>query len=279
MSWQFEFGRSKQPNQSEIEKELDSKDEHNQFKKWRATFFKQKKTPKPKWGFMKRIEHEPKTPSEKELSARLKKSLEDDFEEFGKWLDENYKNITIDLSKEGRLRKQTVHSYLKKKTGYSYLVSGVFLQFIATTLLGALTKFRLGNRSHAIWFLVWMYGGPMLRWSWLNDNSIDKVPCLSVSKWILFAVGRFLYLAVLLVGVFGGISVICVELLEDVCNKTLSLSTSIWFAVACTISTASLLLYFAITRFEKFACKSLKPALIEYFSFRCWLWRRWWWPR
>ena len=121
------------------------------------------------------------------------------------WLEDQYPGLYINLN------------HMPKKLGYSYLISGIFLQLVVTALLAALTRFNLCTPSHACWLLVWIYGGPMLRWKWLNDESIDKEPCLSAFKWVLFGIGGILSLA-LAVGVYGGIATICVELLGAICN-------------------------------------------------------------
>jgi len=160
-----------------------------------------------------------------------------------RWLKENYSGIQIDLKN------------MPRKLGYSYLVSGIFLQFLVTVLLGALTHFRVDITSHAIWLLVWMYGGPLLRWKWLNDYSMHKEPCLSPAKWVLYGVGRILSLA-LTVAVYGGIAVICVELLAAICDTTLVLEPQIWFLIALSIAAVFGLVWMVLRFSVKFAGES-----------------------
>jgi hypothetical protein len=163
-----------------------------------------------------------------------------EFHELDKWLKDQYPEITVDLHR------------IPQKTGYSYLISGIFLQLVVTAILGALTKFSLGSRKHAPWFLVWIYGGPMLRWTWLNDESLDKELCLSARKWIFFGFTAILSLA-LLVAVYGGISSICVELLASICNTTFLFPAYIWLLIAVMIALTFATIGLLVTYFSSFA--------------------------
>lgn len=158
------------------------------------------------------------------------------------WLRVEYPDINVNVHR------------MPHKLGYSYLISGIFLQLVVTSLLGALTKFQLGSRSHAPWFLVWIYGGPMLRWKWLNDESFDKEPCLSARKWIFFGITSILSLA-LAVAVFGGISSLCVELLGSICNREFTFSAPVWLLIAGLIALAFAVIGFSVTYFSWFASK------------------------
>ena len=144
--------------------------------------------------------------------------------DFKAWLERNYPHLEIKFNKHKRL-------------GYSYLVSGIFLQLLVTGILGGLTRFKLGTPSHAAWLLIWMYGGPLLRWKWLNDDTMDKGPCRSTLKWIVFGVGPVL-LVVVAIGVYGGIAVIIVELLGEICSERFSLSPGIWILIGISIALA-----------------------------------------
>lgn len=123
----------------------------------------------------------------------------------------------------------------KRRIGYSYLFSGIFLLVLTTAILAGLTRFRLGTKSHAVWLLIWMYGGPMLRYTWLNDHTIQRRPCLNLGRWLLFFIDRILHVAIA-VGVCGGTAVISVELFSDLCSTPFSLAPRIWALVIFSIA-------------------------------------------
>jgi hypothetical protein len=170
---------------------------------------------------------------------------EGDFKELDSWLQKNYRYVTIDLRS----------SKMPRDRGGSYGVSSIFLLLLATVLLGALTRFRFSTANHAIWLLVWVYGGPLLRWRWLNNNTIDKKPCLSTFKWCFFGVCRLLSVA-LAVGVFGGLAAIVTELFGVICGMPFSLSTPIWMAIGFAITVAYVIVNLSIIRLPRFACKT-----------------------
>lgn len=118
---------------------------------------------------------------------------------------------------------------------------GIFLQLLVTIVLGSLTHFYLGTPSRGAWLLVWMYGGPSLRWWWFAKRFTDTEPTVSLLKQGL----RVLSVSstiVIMVGLFGGITVIAVELFEASCGTPISLSPGVWILVGFLIATASGLL-------------------------------------
>jgi len=149
-------------------------------------------------------------------------SGQQELDAFAQWLRVNYPGVEVDLTK------------LPTRLGWSYLVSGIFLQTLVTVMLGALTHFRVGITSHAAWLLLWMYGGPSLRWTWLM--TMDRDPCPSLLKWCMSLFFFFLSLLVA-VGVYGGITVICVELFGAMCLiKDLSLAPKVWVLIGWLIA-------------------------------------------
>lgn len=145
-----------------------------------------------------------------------------DMEAFRRWLDKEYPDVEF-------------QGLDKRRLGYSRIFSGIFLQVLITAILAGLTRFRFDTRSHAAWLLVWMYGGPMLRYTWLNDHTMHRKPCLNPGKWLLFFIDRMLHVAII-VGVCGGTAVICVELFGNLCNTTFSLAPGTWVLVGFSIA-------------------------------------------
>ena len=146
-----------------------------------------------------------------------------DINELKSWLNENYPGVEIPVDD------------LPKKFAYWPLVSGVFLQVLVTITVGAITRFHLGDRSHAAWILIWIYGSASLRWISLITNSLDQTPCLLLKKWILFGFGIILEF-LLAIGVYGGITVIAVELLGEMCGKPFSLPPGVWILIGLLIA-------------------------------------------
>src|SRR5262249_37838755 len=125
------------------------------------------------------------------------KSLEDCQElvdEFKSWLTENYPGVEIPLDQKS--------SHL----GFARFISGPILQLLVTAILGGLTRFKVGTPSPACWLLIWMYGGATLRWLEFINFSMDKEPCLSFIKRLVFGVGR-VFALIVAIGLYGGITV------------------------------------------------------------------------
>lgn len=164
------------------------------------------------WNFMIR-----KNPSNEEIA------------QFRTWLEANYPGVEIPFESS------------RKRVGDSTLVSGIFLQLLVTIFLGSLTHFYLGTPSRGSWLLVWMYGGPSLRWWWFVKRFTDTEPTVSLLKHGL-RVLSVCSAIVIVVGLFGGITVIAVELFEASCGTPISLSPGVWILVGFLIATASGLL-------------------------------------
>ena len=152
-------------------------------------------------------------------------SGEADINELKAWLNENYPGVEIPLDD------------LAKGFAYWPLVSGIFLQVLVTITVGAITRFHLNSRNHAAWILIWMYGSASLRWTSLITNSLNQTPCLLLKKWILFGFGMILEF-LLAIGVYGGITVIAVELFAAMCVTPFSLPPGIWILIGLLIAFA-----------------------------------------
>jgi hypothetical protein len=258
VDWKFALGRGKQKLNPEV---------RNQ--RWEAVFVKQSFITnmdwRLDWAFMKRYIPESLLEDRKyvfKLSSSIKQftlwlfhhdsskrfgkeyeaSVRQEKEELETWLKDNYPGMNIKIKFESKL-------------GYSYLISGIFLQLLITAVLGALTKFQLGNPRHSAWILVWIYGGPLLRWKWLINESLDKEPCLSARKWFFYGFTAILSIS-LRIAVCGGIASICVELLASICNTTFALSIGDWIALAAAIAATFIIIGFGITYFTSFASKA-----------------------
>ena len=183
----------------------------NEAKKKRVVLFRQKLLFQLGWKLMKR-----------NISGETGKA---DINELKAWLTENYPGVEIPVDD------------LPKKFAYWPLVSGVFLQILVTITVGAITRFHLGNRVHASWILLWIYGSASLRWTSIITRSLNQSPCLFLKKWILFAFGMVLEFF-LAIGVLGGITVILVELLGTLCNTIFFPPAGIWILIGFLIAFA-----------------------------------------
>jgi len=141
-----------------------------------------------------------------------------DVKDFKKWLRENYPGVKIPLEDTSA------------KVGTLKLWNAAVLVAVVSAVLVGLTRFKIGIPSHACWLLLWMYGGPLFRWKWLIVESMEHEPCLSFGKWCAFELCRVLAWPIL-VGVYGGITVISVELLGEFCKESISLSAGIWILI------------------------------------------------
>lgn len=153
-----------------------------------------------------------------------KKPDETQLGEFKTWMGENYPGIDVDID----------YAKMPRIRGRSIMASGLFLQVLVTVCLGGFTHFKIGTPSHAAWALIWLYGHPALRWTALIERSVFAAICRSRRVWFLFMLTKLLAWAVTF-GVYGGIAVISVELLESVCHQIISLSPGIWVLVAALI--------------------------------------------
>lgn len=97
-------------------------------------------------------------------------------------------------------------------------------------LLGALTRFQWNILNNAIWLILWIYGGGLLRWRWLNENSLHEEPCLKVSKWSSYGV---IHVAsgLLAIGVYGALAAIVGEVFGDICSTSFALYIPVWISI------------------------------------------------
>jgi hypothetical protein len=146
-----------------------------------------------------------------------------EIKKFNDWLGNNYPGLVIPP-----INKTPSH------VGYAQLASGIFLQILVSGILG-ITHYKVGVPSHACWLVIWIHGGPMLRWLYLFTSSMDKEPCLSPLKVWLFELVWVLTILIG-IGVYGGITVISVELLGAFCETTISLPAGIWIGIGVAIA-------------------------------------------
>jgi hypothetical protein len=157
-----------------------------------------------------------------------------DLNEFRMWVEANYPGIKLPKTMPNRI-------------GMSRSVNGMFMQVLVTIIIGALTRFRIGTPSHAAWLLVWMYGGPVLRLVSLID---DDVP-LSAMKQCFLVVVEILSILVA-IGLYGGITVILVELFGAMCNNTtISLSPGFWILIGLLIFLAFIVVGIALSNLSR----------------------------
>ena len=201
--WRLRFGKLSTSRRVINDSELGA----NEGKKQSAIFLRQRFITKVTWN-----------PIRRDISV-IKEA--GDLEEFKRWLTRHYPGIEIPLDMPAR-------------AGASKIVNGMMLVAVVTAVLGGLTRFQVGIPSHACWLLLWMYGGPVFRWKWLIADSMDKEACLSFLKWSIFECCRVLAV-VIAIGVYGGITVISVELLGAFCETTISMPAWKWIVVGLLI--------------------------------------------
>lgn len=216
VTWKFIFGKPKSQDLNQPVREVPPVTEDL---KKRAIFFRQKFLFQFHWNLMKR-----------DLSGP---SGKEDINQLKTWLEANYPGITIPLDN------------MNEWVGYRRLISGIVLQVLVTVLLGALTRFRIGNPNHAAWILVWMYCGASLRWVSLIIESFNKVPCMSRLMWFFFGLGMA-YDGLVVVGICGGITVIIVELFQAMCGTPFSISAGVWILIGVLISVTFGLAFFVV---------------------------------
>lgn len=152
-----------------------------------------------------------------------------DVKKLDEWLEKNYQGIKFPDRPESRSFQR------------STLIWGICIQLVTTVILGGLTRFRVGIRSHAVWLLIWMYGRPVLRWRVLLNawKPLDQA-CLSLWPWFLSGIFNVLGM-VLQVAAFGALTVLCVELFGIICHKEFSLAPRLWFLIGFLIFVAFVL--------------------------------------
>lgn len=170
----------------------------------------------------------------------MKRDLKEngDIEEFKEWLKKNYPRVNIPID--------DAHA----KVGHSKLWNGMVLVAVVSGVIGGLTRFKVDTPSHACWLLLWLYGGPLFRWKWLINDSMDNQPCLSFGKWCVYETFRILSW-VIMVGVYGGITVIVVELFGAFCGRSISLPAGIWIVIGMIILSTLLIIGSTISFYSK----------------------------
>ena len=208
-TWGFGPGNATQDNPGPCQTTSQYADEDSEKK--RAIFLRQKFIRQGPWVIM---EHD--MSSQHELPEIRK---------FKEWLEDKYVGVEVD--------PQRLHT----KLGRAEWTSSLFLQLLSTAMLGGLTRFRIGIVSHAVWLLLWLYGVPTLRWKWLILDKMETRPCLSLTLRLLNVFFTFTVLCVA-IGVYGGITVISVELLGAMCSTVFSLSPGVWILIGWAITSA-----------------------------------------
>lgn len=170
-----------------------------------------------------------------------------DIKNFRAWFTNNYPGVEIHA---GDWPKTVELAGFVKQAGRKseWILNGklgiaMWLLLVVTAIVGGLTKMQVGQKSHACWLLVWLYGGPAFRWKWLFVHSFDKEPCRSLWKWCIYELCQLLVWLVAF-GVYCGITVICVELFAAFCggpNFTITLGVQYWIAVGISIAAGLLL--------------------------------------
>jgi hypothetical protein len=157
-------------------------------------------------------------PGEKNTTNSM--PTEKTIEDFKIWFENHYGDDVEDIISQADLYE--THSAWEK---YVY---PLFLATMDTMIIGAVTRFRVGIPSHAAWYLVWVYfgiGQPMMPPLRRRIQSL-----LAPRKYATFV--ALLPLALPFVAaLFGGITVLEVELMEAMCQATWSLSAGNWVLV------------------------------------------------
>jgi hypothetical protein len=184
--------------------------------KEQAIFLKQKvlirlRYRKLHWSLMKR-----KKPKDKDKQKF--KMWSEDMDKLKEWFADNYRDVGIDVKDE------------PKTTGYSYRIGFVITLSITTMLLGALTRFQWNILNNAIWLILWIYGGGLLRWRWLNENSLHEEPCRKIRTWLSYGVVHFAS-GLLAVGVYGALAAIVAEVFGDMCFTSFALYIPVWISI------------------------------------------------
>jgi hypothetical protein len=144
--------------------------------------------------------------------------------DFCQWLGQKYPSLTVSF-----------HSSTQRRMVISRLISSLFLLLLQTLIIGLLTRFHVGITSHAVWFLIWLYGMAALRFF------IPRAPKqFSLSQ--RYQLGLTFSIGVLVtIGVFGGVTVIVVELMEDMCQSDWSISARVWVIIGLCIDVSLVL--------------------------------------
>jgi hypothetical protein len=133
--------------------------------------------------------------------------------------------------------------------------SSIFLVPAATLLIGFLTHFHAADRSRAAWFLMWLYGMPIISLAYPIAGQFERrwpqrpkvkrtwaMQAVITGMAVVFVVTHL----VILIGVFGGTAVISVGLLEAMCSIQWAFSDTTWFKIGFTAFIVVAIFYFVI---------------------------------
>jgi hypothetical protein len=170
------------------------------------------------------------------LNCATKVQYDNKLPDFEAWLGKEYPDIVF----EGLYKLRN-----RRWQGWSPLISSFIYQVLVTAMLAGLTwgfNCPSDKTSRAAWLLVFLFGGSIARSVWCINDWLDDSPDVSFGKWFLFGTSRLLA-ALLLIGIFGGISVVLVGLVEDICSAPdTSVGPGVWTLVSvCTCLFFSLL--------------------------------------
>ena len=160
-------------------------------------------------------------------------------ERFRSWLRQNYPFLRVD---DFTFPKQLL-------AGSSW--SSIFLIPAATLIIGFVTHFHAANRTRAAWFLIWLYGMPVIslahpmaerRWPQRKAGRHLVVQAAVTGAAVVFGL---VHLGIL-IGIFGGTAVIAVGLLEAMCESSWSFTDSTWLKIGFTTFLVVTIIYFVI---------------------------------
>lgn len=181
-------------------------------------------------------------------------------DQFKTWLRRNYPYLNSDEFTFPRVRIP----------GSSW--SSIFLVPASTIIIWFTTHFHAADRSRAAWFLMWLYGVPVVslahpiaraferRWPQrpkLNCKRSWAMQAVVTGAAVVFILAHLL----IWIGVFGGTAVITVGLLEAMCASRWSFSDLTWFKIGFTTFVVVTVIYFAICASFGVPSISLKIAL------------------
>ena len=160
------------------------------------------------------------------------------------WLRQKYPSLEVSFD-----------SPTQRRVRISRLISSLFLQSLETLIIGLLTHFYVGIASHAVWFLIWLYGMATLRFLLPRNLNPKRSPWY---HWVLHGI----ILVPLSVGIYGGITVIVVELMEEMCESVWSISPGVWVIIGASVATSLGLCFYLILGFFGILSTHL-PSLIN----------------
>jgi hypothetical protein len=108
------------------------------------------------------------------------------------------------------------------------IASGAFLIVFEILVLGTITRYHLSDGALAAWLIVWMYIGPIQRWTlWGNPVTLFR-SYVSPFKWVMAALNMFLLNCMTYV-VLIGLVVLTFNLFGVICGVSVSFSIGLWF--------------------------------------------------